>query len=58
MNGGFAPVYTRGASAFADAFCMKSGHLTIAGVGYGNDVELPKAKQKAVEGIGFLKGIT
>ena len=27
MNGGFAPVYTREASAFAGAFCMKSGHL-------------------------------
>ena len=27
MNGGFAPVYTREASAFAGVFCMKSGHL-------------------------------
>ena len=28
MNGGFAPVYTRGASAFAGAFCLRHSYAT------------------------------
>ena len=78
MNGGFAPVYTRGASAFADAFCLRHSYATRC-VERGVDVKSVSEllghadvrttlrlyvhssmdyKRRAVEGIGFLKGIT
>ena len=46
MNGGFAPVYTREASAFAGAFCMK--HEVRAPMGDGKVLEKMGERRKYV----------